>query len=256
MAEDTTEKTKEELSPEAKAIIDNLAKKIEETKNPPKDVKETPKSEPSKDQYQAWREDTKKKMNWNDEQLNFHESSVRQAQAPLMKESAVLSLKTTQKDFDALEKPFMAEIENYEKNLGRIIDKKLAEDIFHLVKGRELSAGRYTPPTSQPARGANPGGSRTPTSRIAPSYNPADAGMGGGGEGDEGDENRLSDEEKQYAKIAGVDEKSYAAMRSEKKAGKRELADRSWKAPEIDVRSAGPADRDLAGLWSKNGNRV
>ena len=226
---------------------------------------EAPESQPDKkpqteDQVVKWREETKKKMGWSDDQLNFHEQSIRAAQAPLMKDNAIMKMRTVHKDYDVLEKPFLAEVERYEKQLGRVIDPSLAEELFYKAKGVEITAGRYAPPESQPKKPAGQGGSsdRQP-SRVARGYNPSDAGVGSDSGRDESGSGTLSQEEKDMLDFVdkaaaqvglSVTEEDYVKARQDKKSGKREIADKAIRRLEIDPRNASPADRDLERLWN------
>jgi len=244
-----------ELPEAAKKILDAMQEKLDKKDNPPVDSQ--PKDDPKK-QYEAWREDTKKKMGWNDDQLAFHEQSIRAAQAPLVRDNALMKMRTSQKDFDKLEKAFMEEVGRYEK-MGRTVDSGLAEELFYMVKGKELSAGRYTPevPGSQPAK--RPADAERSPRRMAPSYNASDPGTGGTGERDDAS-SKLSEVEKDYLdfvdKSAGqvgseVSAEDYVKNREDIKNGKREIADHAVRKIEV-APGAGPADRDMAALWNRS----
>jgi hypothetical protein len=253
------EDVKEDPIPEAaKKILDAIKDQVKPSE---------PQPDPNK-QANDWREAKKKEMGWTDAQLDSYQRDLRAAQAPLLKDNALLKLRTAHKDFGQLEKAFSDEIAKYEKN-GRIIDTGLAEEIFYMVKGRELSAGRYSPaaPSSQPK--SSPSGGDVPrgTSRMAPSYNPSDPGNGGGA--DKGDDamGQLSEDEKasldfmdRCASQIGlqVTPEDYVKEREAKRRGRREVVERAVKPIEIDRASANPADRDLATLWNRSaaGRRV
>lgn len=252
----------EVIDPPQDQEIPDAADKILKAVQEKLDKKETPvvDSQPAKDtqkEYHQWREDTKKKMGWNDEQLAFHEQSIRASQAPLVRDNSLMKMRTIQKDFDKLEKPFMEEIDRYEK-MGRTIDSALAEELFYMVKGKEISAGRYVPetPSSQPPK--RPADDRSPR-RMAPAYNPADPGTGGGSK-EEDASSKLSEVEKDYQeftdKCAGqigseVTAEDYVKHREDKKNGKREISDHAVKKLEL-APGAGAADRDLASLWNRS----
>lgn len=255
------DETPGETIPEAaKAILDEVRKQSEEKKDPP------PSSQPKQD-VAAWvaqREDFKKKMNFNEEQMQLHERDRANAQAPVLLELSKMKVREGHKDFDQLKAPFEAEVANYVAR-GVIVNPELADQIFLMVKGKELEAGRWSPPSSQPAdkkpagAPANAGGR---ASRIAAGYSGSEAGLGGGvggsggGAGGGEGEAQISDREKEYAKAMNVDPKDYKKMKEEKQAGIREIGERAIRPPEIDMKTAGPADRDLAALWGKNGGRI
>lgn len=246
----------EKLPDAAQKILDAVQKRL--------DSKETPQSpdpqpDPAKQQAD-WRESKKKEMGWTDQQLDSYQRDIRNAQAPLLKDNALLKLRTAHKDYGQLEKAFSEEVARYEK-AGRIIDSSLAEELFYMVKGKELSAGRYKPeaPASQPDR--KPGGVPRGTSRMAPSYNPSDPGNGGSERRGEEALGQLSEDEKAYLDFMdkaasqiglSVTAEDYLKGREDKKRGIREIAPRAVKPIEIDNRTANAADRDLASLWNRS----
>jgi hypothetical protein len=242
-----------EIPEAAKKILDAVKKQLDDKQTPP-----DPQSDPHK-QVNDWREAKKKEMGWTDAQLDSYQRDLRSAQAPLLKDNALLKLRTAHKDFGQLEKAFNDEVSKYEKN-GRIIDSELAEELFYMVKGRELSAGRYRPaaPSSQPQESPQRG-EKAP-SRMAPAYNPSDPGNGGADKTDDA-MGQLSEDEKasldfidRCASQIGqqVTAEDYVKEREAKKRGRREVVDRAVKPIEIDVKSANPADRDLAHLWNRS----
>lgn len=255
------------ISDAAKAILDEVHKNIDKASQAPDPT--PPSSQPAPDPqaaYAARREEVKKKMGWTEEQMQFHEQEKMAAVAPVAQEIAFMKVERTHKDFDQLRKPFMEEVSKYQK-AGRVIDSDLAEQIFFMIKGREIEAGRYqlTPPSSQPApvppQGRSPssaapvGAAGRMVRRIAAGYSGSEPSLSGGkGEGQE--EVELSDREKTYARVLNVDAKDYKKMKDDRDAGVREIGEHAIKAPEIDTRSANPADRDLASLWSRNGGRI
>lgn len=241
----------------------NLLKEInEKISAPPAKV---PESQPAQDAvavYNTRKAEIMKTMGWNENQFAFHEQEKLSAAAPIMKDMSLLRIEKANKDYDKLKEPFEKEIKRYETEFKRVITPELAEEVFFMVKGREMSAGRYAPanPDSQPK--AKPTGREADPARprISKGYSDADPGMSGseasGGDGDAS--TQLSDREKEYVKIFGpkVGAKAYIEMREEKRNGIRAIADKSWRAPEIDRKSAGPADRDLDSLWHQNGGEL
>lgn len=241
----------------AKAIIDAVKDqmKSEPAKTP---VDSQPKEDPAK-KYQEWRETKKKTMGWNEDQLNSYEHDVRSSQAPLIKDNALLKLRGAQKDFDKLETAYMSEVERYEK-AGRVIDSALAEELFYMVKGKEISAGRYKTEAvdSQPKREEDR--SSREVRRIAPAYNPSDAGSGAADKHKSEASSQLSDEEKDYLDFMDraaaqigmeVSAEDYVKGKEDKKRGRREISEQAIRRMEIPA-SAGAADRDLASLWNRS----
>jgi hypothetical protein len=247
-----------ELPEAAEQVIDAVKKALNE--RPAPEAKPSESSSPQEDPravYKSWQEEVKKKMGWNDEQLSFHEQSIRQAQAPLLKDNAILKIRTTKKDFDQLEKAFMSEVERYEKDFRRVIDSSLAEEIYYKVKGVEVDAGRYKFPDSQP-KGVAESGISHPTARIARSYDGADPGTGNVSR--ETSSQSMSDTERDYLEFFQkcadqigfeVTPESYVQMRQEKRDGKRSITDKAVRRMEVSAQS-GAADRDLAYLINRN----
>lgn len=228
-----------------------------------KDDSQAPDPQPKQDPKAQWRENKKKEMGWNDAQVDSYQRDIISAQAPLVKDNSLLKLRTNHKDYANLEKAFLSEVEKYEK-AGRTIDPTLAEELFYMVKGRELSAGRYKPeaPSSQP----NGGDKSVPrgTSRMAPSYNPSDPGNGGAADKKEDAMGQLSEEEQ--ASLAFMDKaasqigmevtpEDYVREREQKKKGRREVMESAVRPMEIDLKSANPADRDMAQMWNRSARR-
>lgn len=250
--------TDDQLPDAAQKLLDAVQKKLDDKATP-----QSPDPQPDPVKQQAdWREAKKKAMGWTDQQLDSYQTDLRLAQAPLLKDNALLKLRTAHKDFGHLEKAFSDEVARYEK-AGRVIDSNLAEELFYMVKGKELSAGRYKPeaPSSQPQT-PHAGGNVPRGTRMAPSYNPADPGNGGGS-ADRGADamGQLSDEEKasldfmdKAASQIGlsVSPEDYVRERDQKKKGVREVMSKAVKPMEIDLKSANAADRDLAGLWNRS----
>lgn len=241
----------------AAQILEEVRKQAE------KDAPATPpSSQPARpDAQAAWvaqRDDFKKKMGFNEEQMQLYERDRASAQAPVLLELAKMKVREGHKDYDQLKQAFETEVATYVSR-GQVVNPELAEKIFLMVKGQELEAGRYTPPSSQPpAKGAPTpqGQGARAAARIAPGYNANDPGLSGGAPTGGEPEGQLSEREKVYAGVLGVDEKSYKKNRDDKEKGIREISDRSYRAPEIDVKTAGVADRDLASLWGRNGGKI
>jgi len=252
-----------EAPPEIPAAAEAIIKAVQESLKPKEIVKETPAPQPTRDtakEQADWREAKKKKMGWNDVQMDSYLDDIRTAQAPLVRDNALMNLKSKHKDFEQLEKVFLSEVERYEK-AGRVIDNSLAEELFFMVKGKELSAGRYTPPESQPKKdlAASSTVSRPPT-RIAPAYNPS---VSGSGDPERSGSPEITAEEKDYQEFmdqcanqvgSTVTPEEYVKHREEKKKT-RQAVDRVVPPIDIDLRTAGPADRDLASLWNRGSVR-
>lgn len=256
----------QELAPAAAAIIDAVkdALKPKEGAPDPK-AAPAPRSEPAAQDpaaiRAAWRENTKKKMGWTDEQVDLQEQTLLQAQAPILKSNAITGLRTTHKDFDQLEKPFLEEIARYEK-MGRIIDPHLAEELFYKVKGVELTAGRYKlasgAPESQPQRKPDAGRDGRPIVRISRGYDAADPGQSGGSGG--GTSQQMTEVEQDYLRFLQqcgdqigfeITPESYMSAREDKRNARRNITDKTVRRMEVGA-GANPADRDLAALWNRN----
>lgn len=243
------EEVKEEPSA-ADKILEEVRAKLEKSE---KKEEKVPSSQPASDANKAandYRETMKKQMNWTDAQFDTYQRDKAVSQAPMVSELSKTKVREAHKDFDSLREPYEAEYKKY-TDQGIAVGADLAEQIFWMVKGREVDAGRYKAPDSQPKAKTPSGGGRN--ERIAPAYNPAAPSLGGKDKEEDEAAGQLTDEEKQYARIAGVSEKGYATMREEKKQGRREITQRTVRVPEIDVKSAGAADRDLFTLMSKHG---
>ena len=249
--------------PEGDDQLPDAAEKLLKAVQDKLDAKGDPAPDPQPDparKVSDWRESKKKEMGWNDQQLDSYQRDIQIAQAPLVKDNSLLKLRTAHKDYGQLEKAFLSEVDRYEK-LGRTIDSSLAEELFYMVKGKELSAGRYKPdaPSSQPKTSPS-GGERRP-SRMAPAYNPSDPGTGSSEDRGTDAMGQLSDDEKasldfmdKAASQIGmsVTAEDYVKGREEKKRGIREIGPRAVKPLEIDMKTANSADRDLANLWNRS----
>jgi hypothetical protein len=200
-----------------------------------------------------YRESMKKQMGWSDAQFDTYQRDKTVSQAPMVSELSKSQVREAHKDFDSLREPYEAEYKKY-TDQGIAVGKELAEQIFWMVKGREVDAGRYKAPNSQPTKKPAVSSAGTSRERIAPSYNGNDPGLGGGKENDGDESGQLTDEEKKYAKIMGVDEKAYAEARKDKKEGRREITDITFRVPKLEG-GAGPADRDLVSLLGQNDAR-
>lgn len=241
---------KEEIKPNEETM--NLLKEINDKVSAP--AKPQPESQPKSDpmvDYNARKADIMKKMNWTEDQFAFHEQEKASAAAPIMKDMSLMKIERAHKDYDKLKDAFEKEIQKYETQYRRMITPDLAEEVFFMVKGREISAGRYKtdPSDSQPK-----GGPRDSRPRIStqPTYSEAPGVVRDGGDGDEAPQ--VSDREKEYIRIFGraVTAESYVKMREEKKQGIRAIADKSFRSPEIDRKTANPADRELLSHWEAN----
>lgn len=200
-----------------------------------------------------YRDGMKKQMGWNDAQFDAYQRDKVSAQAPLVSELSKNQIREAHKDFDSLKDAYETEYKKY-TDQGIAVGKDLAEQIFWMVKGREVDSGRYKAPDSQPKRAPTTSGGGRSSERIAPVYDPGNPGMGGGKDGGGDEATNLTDEEKRYARLSGVDEKSYAEARNDKKAGKREITDVTFRVPKLENNSS-PADRDLVALLGKHDAR-
>ena len=245
----------QDLSAEAAKILEEVKRQVS-AEPPAAPPSSQPKQDPNAAYIQA-REDFKKKMNFSEEQMQLYERDKVTAQAPVLLELAKMKVKEGHKDYDQLKVAFEKELQENYLSKGVVVNPELAEKIFLMVKGQEFDAGRYQMPSSQPTPKSPPSPGGRGTTRIAPGYSGAEPGLGGGTPpGGDSEEGQLSDREKVYASVLNVDAKDYRKMKEEKEQGIREIGKSSIRAPEIDVRTAGPADRDLAALWSKNGGRI
>lgn len=236
-----------------KDIQDKISKPVEAPKSEPAATKEDAVAD-----YNNRKAAIMKEMNWTEKQFEFHEREKLSAAAPIMKEMALLRIERSNKDYDKLKDPFEKEVKRYQDG-GRVITPELAEEIFYMVKGKEISSGRYKPetPESQPKRAPQGGGNESrPRISSTPSY---EREASGGGEGEGGGEApQVSDREKEYIRIFGpqVSTEAYVKMREEKKSGVRAISDKAIRAPDIDVKNANPADRELAKHWGANDGRL
>lgn len=243
------EETKEEPTA-ADKLIEEVREKLAKSET------KVPNPQPAVDQTRVvndYRETMKKQMGWSDAQFDTYQRDKAAGQAPMVSELSKSQVREAHKDFDSLREPYEAEYKKY-TDQGIAVGKDLAEQIFWMVKGREVDAGRYKAPDSQPAKKPVTSSSGGARERIAPSYNGNDPGLGGGKEDSDGEAGQLTDEEKKYAKIMGVDEKAYAEARKDKKDGRREITDITFRIPKLEG-NAGPADRDLVQMLGQNDAR-
>lgn len=243
------QKTAEQLAEEAAAakkddvaaILEDLKLKLDEKKEPP-----APQPAASSDRRKAFMEANK-----------VTEATMQALESGTITEQrlAIMELKASNKDWDVLEKPFLKEVEKYNREHFRVVDSSVAGDLFMAVKGREITAGRYKLPDSQPSKGPKKeSDSSVISSRIAGNFNPGDGGMGGDDKQPAGADS-LTDREKLWASIVDVEPEAYAKEKAKKRAGIKAIADKAFIRPDKIV-AGNSADFSLNELQRKHGVRV
>lgn len=197
----------EEKTPDTGNLPDGVTKVLEDIKSkldglPPA----TPPAAaaPTVPSWQDQREDLKKRMGYNEEQMRAHEEMLSRQQAPIIESQGWTQLEK-HKDLDKYKKEIEAELAIYPQNQRTPV---IMEKIFYFVKGKHADSQPATPQT--PASG-------TPRTRVSagPGYSGAEPGLpaGGGGEGGT-EEEALNDKEKFVAEKLGISEKDYAKARN------------------------------------------
>jgi hypothetical protein len=189
---------------------------------------------PTVPSWQDQREDIRKRMGFNEDQMRAHEEMLQRQQAPVIEKLGWSQLEK-HKDIDKYKKEIEAELAIYPQHQRT---PEIMEKIYYFTKGKHADSQPVTPPAPTPG---------TPRTRVSsgPGYSGAEPGLpaGGGGEGG-GEEESLNETEKFVAQKMGISEKDYAKSRN---VGKniREL-----KVP--DTRQANSlADVELRRLQSK-----
>lgn len=195
------------------------------------------------------------------EQNKLNEDQVRLIEAGQVTDQklALMEVRQNNKDYELLEKDFLEEVKKYNGNF-RIVDSTYANDLFMAVKGRAITQGRYQPPSSQPDRKQKPSDSRVVESRIAGSgFTPGAGGQSTEEEKPKSGADSLSDREKTYADIIGVEHGDYAVEKEKKRLGIREVADKAFRVPERlspGTPGANSADFALNDLSRRHGVRA
>lgn len=163
-----------------------------------------PASTPTVPSWQEQREDLKKRMGYNEEQMRAHEEMLTRQQAPIIENQGWTHLEK-HKDLDKYKKEIEAEIALYPQHQRT---PGMMDKIYYFVKGKHAD--------SQPAATLTPKPNE-PRTRVSagPGYSGADPGLpaGGGGEGGS-EEETLDEKEKFVASKLGISEKDYAKARN------------------------------------------
>lgn len=193
----------------ANSMPEQVTKVLEELKakldNPP-EVKAAPSSQPSQPSWTEMREEMKKKMGFNDEQMDAHEQSILSKQAPVVEELGWMKLKE-RKEFTKFEKEIREELAMYPpQNRTPVVMEK----IYLMVRGKHADDVPANPGSPKPAGGVS--GREVVRTRVAPAYSGTETGIAGGSS--EGTpEEELTEQEQFVASKLGVDTKEYAKAR-------------------------------------------
>lgn len=233
----------EEKKDDVLSILEEVKAKLNEKKDD-----ELVKSQPvaTNDRRKAHMEQTK----LTDDQLRLIESGQVTDQR-----LALMEVKANNKDYDLLAKDFEKEVEKYNKEYFRVVTPDIANEIFMAVKGRAVTAGRYEIPKSQPDRPVKKNDRDVVSSRVTRSFNGGDAGLEEDQEKQKTGAEALTDREKTYASIIGVDPADYAVEKEKKLNGVREVADKAFRIPER-ITTGNSADLALNDMQRRHGVRA
>lgn len=151
--------------------------------------------------FSEYRDKVKAETGWTDAQVDFHIKSLGEVQGEVMGKLHMNDLREKHKeDFDKLRPAIDEELKRYPPAMKG--DVALIENIYFMVKGKNMS-GTPIPPAAKPPV-PNKGGAGAPTRRIVSDFPNPDPGLDGGAGGGEG--KVLSDQEKQLARGMGISE--------------------------------------------------
>ena len=153
------------------------------------------------------REDMKKRLGFNEDQMRAHEEMLLTNQAPIIQQLGWNHL-DKKKDIETYRKEIEEELKLYPPHQQT---PAILEKIYYFVKGKHADSKPADPP--KPAAGGGAPGTRVVS---GPGYSGNDPGVGGGAgaRGGEGGEDKpLNDLEKFVASKLGVSEKDYAKAR-------------------------------------------
>ena len=188
------EKPNEEIT----KVLEEIKTAAENLKKPAEPVKEVPRGPSPQDR----RAELQKKLGFNDDQMQAHEQSIREAAAPAIESQAWARLEK-KSDIEVLRKDIEAEVAAYpmERRTPELLEK-----IYYYARGKHAESK----PKEEPKKGP------VVQTRVSggPGYDGSNPGMSGGREEASEVSEELDDREKFVAQKLGVTEKDYAKARN------------------------------------------